>query len=88
MTPRVLVDRDRAAACAEDHECGGVDDIVCNHYNCGSIIAAGIRKLPPAETVPWSEEELAKAIRAAFVDDMAAHVLDGNALAAALEGKP
>lgn len=36
---------DKCALLAEDHECGGEDDIVCQHQNCSQIIAGHILAL-------------------------------------------
>lgn len=36
---------ERAAKEADNHECGGPDDIICQHQNCGMCIAASIRAL-------------------------------------------
>jgi len=33
----------QAVILAEAHECGGDDDIICQHQNCGMCIAASIR---------------------------------------------
>jgi len=36
-------ERERCAKIAEDHECGGDDDFVCQRQNCGMCIAGLIR---------------------------------------------
>jgi len=36
-------EREANAAEADNHECGGADDIICQHLNCGMVIAAAIR---------------------------------------------
>ena len=36
-------EREASAAEADNHECGGANDIICQHLNCGMVIAAAIR---------------------------------------------
>lgn len=35
---------EEAANIASNHECGGDDDIICQHQNCASIIAGELRQ--------------------------------------------
>lgn len=37
-------ERERCAKLADDHECGGEDDFMCQHQNCGMCIAGLIRR--------------------------------------------
>lgn len=39
----VALEREACARLASDHECGGEDDFVCQHQNCGLCIAGAIR---------------------------------------------
>ena len=39
----VAVEREACARLASDHECGGEDDFICQHQNCGMCIAGAIR---------------------------------------------
>lgn len=36
-------EREACAQLAMEHECGGDDDVVCQHQNCGLCIAGAIR---------------------------------------------
>jgi hypothetical protein len=40
---KVAEEREACADIADSHECGGEDDITCQHLNCGSIISGQIR---------------------------------------------